>query len=118
MAQRRWQVRPDQAIETSEGTLGVVSQDALIKAVYDAAIMLDRAGGVASVVVGRTPTGLQGEMVTTGAVVEWKDRTDARAQPEKPVAVHTEPAPLALVEAEERPEVDESELPPELRKHG
>lgn len=106
--------------------MGVVSQDALIKAVYDAAIMLDRAGGVASVVVGRAPTGLDGEMVTTGAVVEWKDRTDARAQPEKASTVHEEPAPLALVEDppvvddyNPQPgevEVDERDVPPALRE--
>ena len=98
MAQRRWQVRPDQALETEEGQILVVSQDALAKAVYDGAIMLHRAGGVFSIVVGREPTGLPGEMVTTGAICEWKDRTDARPQPEKPVTVHTEPVPVAVAE--------------------
>lgn len=67
-------------------------------------------------------------MVTTGAVVEWKDRTDARAQPEKASTVHEEAAPLQLVEeppteeiplAEleaQAPEVDEQDVPPHLRE--
>lgn len=62
-------------------------------------------------------------MVTTGAVVEWKDRTDARPQAEKPSAVSE---PLALVEPADdydpepgEVEVDERDVPPALREtHG
>jgi hypothetical protein len=120
MALRKWGVRPDHYVDTAEGQLAAVSQDALVKALYDAAIILDRAGGVASVVVGRAPTGLPGEFVTTGAVVEWKDRTDAKAQPETKVTVQTEPTPLQLVDDYNPPagvEVDERDVPPELREH-
>jgi hypothetical protein len=82
--QRRWQVQPD-------GT-GVLSREALIGALIDGAAILDIAGGVLTCVVGRAPTNLPGEMVMTGAVLEWKDRTDAKAQPE-PAAAVTEPPP-------------------------
>jgi len=66
---------------------------------------------VFSVVLMRHPTTLQGEMVTVGAVVEWKDRTDARAQPEvaSPPSVSepawqpepTEPEPVAYAEPQQ-----------------
>jgi hypothetical protein len=68
---RRRQVYPDES--------GVVTREALLEAMIDAATFLDFAGGVLSVVTQRQPTGLPGEMVTTGAVVEW--RHDARVQP-------------------------------------
>jgi hypothetical protein len=81
--QRRWQVQPN-------GT-GVLSREQLIEALIDGAAILDIAGGVLSCVVGRAPTNLPGEMVMTGAVLEWKDRTDAKPQPE-PAATVTESA--------------------------
>jgi hypothetical protein len=84
--QRRWQVQPN-------GT-GVLSREQLIEALIDGAAILDIAGGVLSCVVGRAPTNLPGEMVMTGAVLEWKDRTDAKPQPE-PAATVTE-APAAI----------------------
>lgn len=112
MARRRWQVRPDYAIETQDGPLGVVSRQALVEAIIDGATMLDRAGGVFTVIVGRQATDLAGEMVTTGAIFEWKDRTDAKPQAEQTTVV-TEPVPLQLVDDE--PDVDESDLPPALR---
>jgi hypothetical protein len=59
--QRRWQVQPN-------GT-GVLSREQLIEALIDGAAILDIAG----------------------AVLEWKDRTDAKPQPE-PAATVTEPA--------------------------
>jgi hypothetical protein len=58
---------------------GVVTREALHEAVYAGIEMLDFAGGVLSIVTQRAPTVLEGEMVTVGAVVEW--RHDARVQP-------------------------------------
>lgn len=77
--QRRWQVQPDET--------GTISREALIGALIDGAVMLDIAGGVLNVVVGRAPTNLNGEMVMTGAVLQWQDRTDAKPQAEAPVTV-------------------------------
>lgn len=74
MAIRRRQVHPDET--------GVVTQEALIQALIEAASWLDFAGGMLEVVTARQPTGFPGEMVTTGAAIEWRDRTDARPQPE------------------------------------
>lgn len=68
---RRRQVYPDAS--------GVVTREALLEAMIDAATFLDFAGGVLSVVTQRQPTGLPGEMVTVGAIVEW--RHDARVEP-------------------------------------
>lgn len=80
---RRWRVQPDMEEETADGVVLAVSQEALAVAVMDAVTMVHRAGGVFQVVAERFPTGLPGEMVTTGAVVEWRHRTDARPEPEK-----------------------------------
>ena len=77
--QRRWQVQPDPT--------GILSREALIEALIDGAAILDIAGGTLSVVVGRTPTNLPGEMVMTGAILEWRDRTDAKPQPEVPAPI-------------------------------
>jgi hypothetical protein len=99
-----------------------VSQNALAKAVLDGVVMLDRAGGVLSVTVSRAPTGVPGERVTTGALIEWKDRTDARPQPESdgpppPAAVATPNGPMqvSVTADQEMPEIDERDVPPELR---
>lgn len=81
---RSWAVRPDET--------GTVSRQALVDAFVDAATILDLAGGCLEVVVGRAPTNVPGEMVMTGAVLCWKDRTDAKAQPEVAQAV----VPLAV----------------------
>jgi hypothetical protein len=71
-------LRPDET--------GTVSREALIDAVVEQAAWLDFAGGCLEVVVNRAPTGMPGEMVTTGVGICWKDRTDARPQPEKETA--------------------------------
>lgn len=59
----------------------------LIEAFVDAATMLDIAGGALQVVVGREKTGVPNEMVMTGALLEWRDRTDAKPQAEAAVQV-------------------------------
>ena len=70
-------------VETADGVILAVSIEAQINAVVDACVMSNRAGGGFSVWYDRYPTGLPGEMVTTGAIIEWRDRTDAKAAPER-----------------------------------
>lgn len=102
MAVRRWRVSPDVQVPINGEWVDMVSREALVQGVLDGVAMLDRSGGVLTVIVGRQPTELEGEMVTTGAIVEWKNRTDAAPQPEQSssVPVHgaglfasTEPTP-------------------------
>jgi len=80
---RRWHVEPDIEVDTADGPVLAVSMDAIIQAAADACVMCNRAGGGFSMQFGRYPTGLPGEMVTTGAIVEWRDRTDAKEAPER-----------------------------------
>jgi hypothetical protein len=89
--QRPWAVRPDQEN-------GVLSREALIAALVDAATMLDIAGGCLEVVVGRAATDVPGEMVMTGAMLCWKDRTDAKPQREPEVQVTPAPEPIRLTD--------------------
>jgi hypothetical protein len=117
---RSWAVRPDET--------GTVSREALIGALVDGATMLDLAGGVLEVVVGRAPTDVPGEMVMTGALLQWKDRTDAKPQPEATVAVTPQPKPapepqpltadeydaLGRQAAEERDEIAAAERPDDV----
>lgn len=92
MAVRRWQVHPDIQVNTHEfGPVFAVSREALIEAVMDGVSLLDRSGGVLTVLVGRHPTDLPAEMLTTGAVCEWKDRSDARPQQEQQISVVAAP---------------------------
>jgi len=70
-------------VQTADGDVLAISREALIMAAADACVMADRAGGGFSMWFDRFPTGLPGEMVTTGAIVEWRDRTDAKAAPER-----------------------------------
>jgi hypothetical protein len=87
--QRPWAVRPDQ----QDGSL---SREGLIAALVDAATMLDIAGGCLEVVVGRAPTDVPGEMVMTGAMLCWRDKTDGKPQREASVQVTPEPEPQRL----------------------
>lgn len=75
MAIRRLALRPDP--ET-----GYVSREAHAQAFMDLESQMWFSGGVGSIVVNRVPTNIEGEMVTAFGVLEWKDRTDAKAQPE------------------------------------
>ena len=123
---RRWAIQPDQAYETPDGPIGIVSEQALAKSLYDATIMLHRAGGVLSVVLKRADGEIPGEMVTVGGIVEWKDRTDGRAAPEQksePVRLEApddDDVLAAVVAATDAPEpseveVDETDVPEHLR---
>lgn len=60
----------------------MVNRADMQEAFADAEALLARAGGVLSVVVDRATTEIPGEMVTISALFEWKDRTDAKPQPE------------------------------------
>jgi hypothetical protein len=84
MAIRSWLVRPDREILTDLGVLAVVSREALVEGILDAVSLIDRAGGGFTVYASRAATGVPNEMVTTAVMVEWRDRTDAKAQPERP----------------------------------
>jgi len=84
--ERRWVVRP------REGEIEVRRED-MRDALMDAEAMIARAGGHLAVVTHRMRAdevyadGIRGEAITVGAVFEWKDRTDARPQPEATIRV-------------------------------
>lgn len=130
---RSWQAEASQQIELEGHVWPVVAQNDLVKALVDAAVVLDRAGGCLQVVLQRKSTGVPNEMVTVAAIVVWQDRTNARPQPEtrndelgiEPLGAPAEPfeqpvdipvdgtgePPLA---ADGEP-VDETAVPAELR---
>lgn len=87
MAIRRWAARPDQVLTVSgdDGEpihIPVVSREAMREAFLDGEALMAQAGGVFTAVSERVRTNVPQEMVTTYAAFEWKDRTDARPQPE------------------------------------
>jgi hypothetical protein len=82
MAVRSRLLLPDITVRVASGEMDVVSRQSVIEAVADAVILQEMAGGFISVAVQRQPTGAPNEMVTVSAMVEWKDRTDAKTQPE------------------------------------
>jgi hypothetical protein len=85
---RPWLVRPDTGMQLSDGTMiEFVSREALVEAFMDALAIIDRAGGVLSIVAGRVPTDVPGEMLTNGLMIEWKDRAHATTSPERPTQV-------------------------------
>lgn len=120
-------VTPDVEVTTAAGQrIAVVSQDGLVKALAAAAIVLDQVGGCLFVQVERVSTGVPGEMRTALAQTVWKDRTDAKPQPEQ-TGTLTTPVPAAapvVVGAREEdyaPQpgdvaVDESGVPAGLRE--
>jgi hypothetical protein len=75
-------------MQLSDGTMiEFVSREALVEAFMDALSIIDRAGGVLSIVAGRVPTDVPGEMLTNGLMIEWKDRAHATTSPERPTQV-------------------------------
>jgi hypothetical protein len=85
---RPWLVRPDTGMQLSDGSMiEFVSREALVEAFMDALAIIDRAGGVLSIVAGRVPTDVPGEMLTNGLMIEWKDRAHATTSPERPTQV-------------------------------
>jgi hypothetical protein len=108
---RPWLVRPDTGMQLSDGTMiEFVSREALVEAFMDALAIIDRAGGVLSIVAGRVPTDVPGEMLTNGLMIEWKDRAHATASPERPTQVVAPPAP----DPDPTPEALEAQLEAEL----
>lgn len=102
---RRWHVEPDVEVETANGWVQACSRQALEMNVADAVALMDRAGGGFSMWAQRAPTGLPGEMLTVGAIVEWRDRTDAKEVAEKTTGV-ARPAEPQPVSEEPPPEDD------------
>jgi hypothetical protein len=100
MAIRRRQVHPDEILTLRDGReIPVVSDEAWLGALLEMGRVVSIAGGTISGAVFREHTDLEGEMVTVHAVLEWKDRTDARPQPEPasaPPTEHNYGADLAL----------------------
>jgi hypothetical protein len=94
-------------MQLSDGTMiEFVSREALVEAFMDALAIIDRAGGVLSIVAGRVPTDVPGEMLTNGLMIEWKDRAHATTSPERPTQVVAPPAP----DPDPSPEVLEARL--------
>lgn len=130
MSIRTWDVPASARLEREGSVYPVVTQEDLIKALVDAAICLDRLGGVAGVVLQRVPTGVPNEMVTTRALVTWQDRTNAKPQPEADASPEVEvldvdpeavesPLPTGVLDdgLHVDPEaVDESDVPEPLRQ--
>lgn len=102
--QRRWQVHPDEWLQTPNGEIATVSRAAFVEAALDAVAMVDRGGGGASFVAGRAPTGVEGEMVTTGVMFEYVSRTvNASKEREQEVEV------LPEVQSFEEPDAPEDD---------
>lgn len=127
MSIRTWEATQSAQIELADGVYPVVTQDDLVKALYDLAILVDRAGGVGGLVVQRVPTGVPNSYVTVRALVTWQDRTNAKPQPEPNVLEEDPSAVLAPAEAAagevfddglqvDRDAVDESDVPEALRQ--
>lgn len=120
MAIRRRELHPDETFITRAGReIPVVSEEQYLAALVDLGRFQLFAGGVITAVNFRAPTDLDGEMVTVGGVLEWKDRTDARPQPE-PVA-QPNPEIAGLTALATSPEVltpewgdDNGDDPPEV----
>lgn len=118
---RRWLVTPDVEVQTAQGPLAVVSPDLLAHELAQAATILYREGGLLSIVQSREPGLIEGEMLPTGVVFEWRDRTDAKEAPERPAeavppATAQQLEELVLVGREEtdflqRPPADERAVP-------
>ena len=103
--QRTWVVRP------RDGELTVARQDVL-EAIEDAEAVQWRMGGHVLIAHQRVRAdellvdGLPGEAFTTAVVVQWRNRTDARANPEQTVPLGTQPE-----EPQEAPE-EAAQAPP------
>jgi hypothetical protein len=105
MAVRSRYVEPDQVRETADGPLPYVTDEAYFNALLAVAQVQAVAGGIVTAVVQRAPTGIPNEMVTTSALVEWRDRTDAKPQPERSVTIEAPVEQAGLFEptAEDEP---------------
>lgn len=65
----------------------------------EAGVLLWRSGGVITIAQDRVQTDVDGEMVPRAIMFEWKDRTDAKPQPEEAASALVEiPVPEPDVE--------------------
>lgn len=93
------------------GLDGEVDRQEALEVFADCEALMRIAGGVLTIMPQRVQTGrLEGEMITTALVFEWKDRTDARPQPETS-AVEVA-APELASEPEDLPEPVDAVLAP------
>jgi hypothetical protein len=94
--ERRRELHPDQIFTTPKSgrEIAVVSDEQYLEALVEVGRFQLFAGGVITSVLFRHPTDLPGEMVTVGGVLEWKDRTDAKPQPEPVTEPRTVPQDL------------------------
>lgn len=100
MARRIKRVAPDVLFQDRAGDqYEVVSRDALGQALLDWAVVLELEGGTLSVLTNRVRTAVEGEAVTTEALIVWQDRTQTKPQPEQQNAIAE-----SLGKAEEPPE--------------
>lgn len=104
MAIRTWVARPDSimVVKDEHGEpfeLPIVSREQMRELYLDGEAMQAHGGGVVTCYAERRRTGVPNEMVTVAAVFEWKDRADARPQPEQapPAAAAPAPAPVAQI---------------------
>lgn len=104
MARRSRRVYPDELRPTPVGDIPVVSRGAQEQALLEINIVADFNGGILSVLYERKETGIENERVTTGMLLTWQDRTDARLQPEE----HLE-LPGEIPEQDEPEQDDEHE---------
>jgi hypothetical protein len=95
--ERRRELHPDQIFTTPKSgrEIAVVSDEQYLEALVEVGRFQLFAGGVITSVLFRHPTDLPGEMVTVGGVLEWKDRTDAKPQPEPSSPAREVPEPQA-----------------------
>lgn len=88
-----------------------VTRDDVMQALSDAEAVLWTCGGGLQVITQRVRAdevlhdGLQGEAYTTAVIIEWRDRTDARQQPE-----HTAPARHPAQEPDPQPDLEDVEV--------
>ncbi len=98
MAIRSRAIRPDTVLETSDGrVIECVSDEAFVRGVVDAATAITLVGGEMRVVVQRQATEFANEAVTTAALIEWRNHTEAKPQPEP----HVGPREMATYEESE-----------------
>jgi hypothetical protein len=83
VAIRRRAISPDAVLETETyGPIPYVTDQAFLEAGLAALQTQALVGGVVTSIVDRHPTDLPEESVTVRAILEWKNRTDARPQSE------------------------------------
>lgn len=108
---RRRQLLPDQQVHTQTfGPVPCISDEAFTQAMLDIGAMLRFAGGTAQIITTRHPTDFPSEMLTIHAVIEWKDRTDAKPAPEAAASQASLDAARQRLQEAHEPVLDEEAL--------